>query len=158
MARTRITNNSRKAAKAARAAIRASKNAALHDICRDLYEASVQNNGRIPHRYVSDVVNELKPTWSWLTRDIINSHLIKYKKNLEGIKKTKKSDDPSLVGFEIMQSSKTQISHISGTSSNNSRDRCSSATMANDDRSKNPKVADRLVLPILKTSSAKGIT
>ena len=80
MARTRITNNSRKAAKAARAAIRASKNAALHDICRDLCEASVQNNGRIPHRYVSDIVNELKPTWSWLTRDIINSHLIKYKR------------------------------------------------------------------------------
>ena len=115
---TRATSNSRKAAKAARTAIKASKKAALDDICRDLYQSSVENNGRVPHGYVADVVKALKPTWPWLTRDVINAYLLKYKKIMEERKIIgKDSEDQSFLGVDIIPSSHTHISDVSGFSS-----------------------------------------
>ena len=72
LAMARGTRNSKNATRAARKAIKASKHAALLDICVDLHASASNNNDRIPYGYVKNIIAELRQTWSWLTRDIIN--------------------------------------------------------------------------------------
>ena len=60
MART--TRNSRAIARSQRKLIRRTKDATLLEICTNMYKAASKNGKRVPYRYVTNLVTELKPT------------------------------------------------------------------------------------------------
>ena len=47
----------------------------------NLAQAAESNNGKVPCGYVRDIIKRLSPTYSWLTRDVLNKSFKKYKKN-----------------------------------------------------------------------------
>ena len=55
----RGTRNSKNATRAARKAIKASKHAALLDICVYLHASASNNNDRIPYGYVKNIITKL---------------------------------------------------------------------------------------------------
>lgn len=79
---TRTTKISRKIAAAAKKTLKESKKAALHEICVGMEEASKKNNDKLPYRYVTLLLKEMKPSMSWLTRNIVNKAYIKHREDI----------------------------------------------------------------------------
>ena len=52
----RQTSTSKRAAVATKRLVKASQNAALDSICASMAEAAQENKGKVPYRYVTDVV------------------------------------------------------------------------------------------------------
>ena len=48
--------------------------------CEQLCTAAEQNAGRIPHGLVKSIVNEAKPVFTWINRDIVNFNFKKFQK------------------------------------------------------------------------------
>ena len=78
--RKRATKTSQKSQLYANRAVRASRKALLHEICKGMYEAYVKNDNRLPWGHVGGILDELKTSHKWLTRNIINKAFINFMK------------------------------------------------------------------------------
>ena len=78
--RKRATKTSKKSQLYANRAVRASRKALLHEICKGMYEAYVKNDNRLPWGYVGGILNELETSHKWLTRNIINKAFMNFRK------------------------------------------------------------------------------
>jgi len=112
MART--TKVSRQIASAAKRTRKVLRKAALEDICVGMHDPSVQNRNKLPYRYVSKMLKELKPCTdlTWITRNIINKAFLSCKEKL------RKGRDTALVPSNIQTTGITNgsiLSDISGT-------------------------------------------
>ena len=79
MART--TKTSKRIAVAAKRAIRASKKAALVNICVGMHTASVKNGNRLLYSYITRLLKELQSSMNWLNRYMINKAFLAYKED-----------------------------------------------------------------------------
>ena len=61
MTKSRNTRNSKKVARLANRARKISRNAFLSDLCKGMYDAYVQNDGRLPYRHLENIHREVKP-------------------------------------------------------------------------------------------------
>ena len=52
----------------------------LLKLCEQLHTAAEQNAGQIPHGHVKSIVNEAKPVFTWINRDIVNFNFKKFQK------------------------------------------------------------------------------
>ena len=76
---TRSTKVSRRIAAEARKKTKATRNAALASICRDMASAAQSNDGKVPYGYVTNVTEE----WPCFTPNVINKAYIKFRKTEE---------------------------------------------------------------------------
>lgn len=61
--------------------LKAMKKSSLDKLCQRMLEASVKNKGRLPHGYVPQMMLDFKLEMPWLTRDILNTSFVRFKKN-----------------------------------------------------------------------------
>ena len=77
----RVTKTSLRIQKFADKATRSSRKALLASLCNDMYKLYTKNGNRLPYGHISVILERLKPTEPWLTRNIINKAFIKYRKH-----------------------------------------------------------------------------
>jgi len=54
------------------------KQSYLEEINEKIFRARESNDGRVPHNFVKNIVEESKVTFPWVTRDVINKSFKKY--------------------------------------------------------------------------------
>ena len=119
---TRKTKTSKRAESYANRAIKTSRAALLDDVCEGMYKEYINNNNRLPYGHVTNLLNELKPTEEWLTRNIINKSFMKYKAAVKQ-RLEEKTRQPSRLrgtvigGSKLGRSSPSMMSEISNVSS-----------------------------------------
>ena len=78
--RKRATKTSQKSQLYANRAVRASRKALLHEICKEIYEAYVKNDNRLPWGHIGGILDKLKTSQKRLTRSIINKAFMNFRK------------------------------------------------------------------------------
>ena len=116
----RATKTSQKSQLYANRAVRASRKALLHEICKGMYEAYVKNENRLPWGHVGGILEELKTTHKWLTRNIINKAFINFRKDLKS-EPEKLETVPKEINLD--QNSSSGVYTMSTVSSNEGSDR-----------------------------------
>ena len=66
--------SARRNARDAKKSMKNAKKIILDDITTRMFDSKKENNGRIPHKFVDDIVNTMAPSFPWLKRNTINYH------------------------------------------------------------------------------------
>ena len=77
----RLTKTSLRIQKFADKATKSSRKALLASLCDDMYSLYTKNGNRLPYGHITVILESLKPTEPWLTRNIINKAFLNYKKS-----------------------------------------------------------------------------
>ena len=94
----RVTKTSLRIQKFADKATKSSRKALLASLCNDMYNLYTKNGNRLPYGHISVILERLKPTEPWLTRNIINKAFLNYRKrNTPKVEETVHSAPQQLV-------------------------------------------------------------
>ena len=77
----RLTKTSLRIQKFVDKATKSSRKALLASLCDDMYNLYTKNGNRLPYGHITVILESLKPTEPWLTRNIINKAFLNYKKS-----------------------------------------------------------------------------
>ena len=98
---------------------RQNKKACLLNLCETIQKKVQENNGRMPHKFMTTLLEENKKSFNWLTRDMINSSYTRFKKRKRlneneskeqsTIFKIQVEKNPSIRTSEVMMLSSTMI-------------------------------------------------
>ena len=118
----RKTRTSKRVKTYANRAIKSSRHALLRDVCEGMYKEFLHNKNRLPYGHVSNLLKELKPQETWLTRNIINKSFMNYREEMKQklqVKTQQPSDMHSYVvgGSNIGRISPSMLSDLSNVSS-----------------------------------------
>ena len=61
-------------------ATKSSRKALLSSLCEDMYKLYKKNGDRLPYGHITLILDRLKPTEPWLTRNVINKAFINHRK------------------------------------------------------------------------------
>ena len=115
----RVTKTSLRIQKYTDRATKSSRNALLVSLCEDMYKLYRKNGDRLPYGHITLILERLKPTEPWLTRNIINKAFMKYRKQEGSVKvvvipnMTKTGTDESVIDSEM--SDLSNVSSIRGS-------------------------------------------
>ena len=118
----RKTRTSKRVKTYANRAIKSSRHALLRDVCEGMYKEFLHNKNRLPYGHVSNLLKELKPQETWLTRNIINKSFMNYREEMKQklpVNTQQPSDMHSYVvgGSNIGRISPLMLSDLSNVSS-----------------------------------------
>ena len=87
-------------------ATKSSRKALLSSLCEDMYKLYKKNGDRLPYGHITLILDRLKPTEPWLTRNVINKAFINHRKQ-----------EAAVSVVVVRTSSNSEISGLSNVSS-----------------------------------------
>ena len=91
----RSTKAAKRVSAAAKKALKETRNKIINDICVKMHEAKNKNKGRLPDKFLSDLLMEIGTVCPGITRDIVNyNYKIWAKRQVIALPAQQSADDP----------------------------------------------------------------
>jgi len=115
--------------------VRANKKACLANLCEIIHNKVLSNDGRMPYRYMSTLIKENQKDFVWLTRDMVNSLYIRYKKK-KRLEENSEKDQPTILQIRV---DKKKVSSFRASLSDLTNETVCSSSTSNDDTDNSDK-------------------
>ena len=91
--------------------VRQNKKACLLNLCETIHKKVQENNGRMPHKFMTTLLEENKKSFNWLTRDMINSSYTRFKKR-KRLNKNESKEQPTIFKMQVEKNPSIRTSEV----------------------------------------------
>ena len=132
--------------------VKKNKKACIANLCEIIHKKVLENNGRMPYKFMSTLIKENKKSFNWLTRDMVNSAYTRFKKKRR-LEENPAKEQPTIFQIQVdgekNSSLRTCISDITGETE------CITSTDSRKDGDNGSSVREKGGRPVGSTTSQK---